>query len=148
MDESKHISNVLELYILAGRTTTPPKQLAQLANHPNTKIRRRIAENPFTPAKALRKLAYDENLETRMAVACNPASPDDVVDHLVQTDLMVRHGLAQEPKTPLHLLERLSTDENPWVSVEATRTLKIYGKSKPVTQLNDYRRDDNLRPAK
>jgi len=122
--------------------------LAKLANHPNTKIRRRIAENPFTPAKALRKLAYDEYLETRMAVACNPASPDDVVDHLVQTDLMVRHGLAQEPKTPLHLLERLSTDENPWVSVEANRTLKIYGKSKPVTQLNDYRRDDNLRPAK
>ena len=148
MDESKHISNVLELYILAGRTTTPPRQLAKLANHPNTKIRRRIAENPFTPAKALRKLAYDEYLETRMAVACNPASPDDVVDHLVQTDLMVIHGLAQEPKTPLHLLERLSTDENPWVSVEANRTLKIYGKSKPVTQLNDYRRDDNLRPAK
>ncbi len=117
---------LLQLYVAAGATTTPPEKLAKLATSRCERIRIRVAENESTPPEVLMKLAKDNNPEVRVAVATNRYAPLAAVEKVSRDeDIAVRHLMAQSINVPVSVLESLRDDDNAWVRIEADKTLEI-----------------------
>lgn len=109
-------------YIKAG-TTRSAENLKRLAESPSSKVRLRVAENPWAPPEVLASLIRDSNCEVRIAAGSNPATPAHLRYSLVyDEDLNVRLGLAQEISTPVDMLNALAEDPNPHVSCQAAIT--------------------------
>lgn len=127
MGTSKSLNKeLLEQYVLAGSTDTSPEKLRGLAEHFCDNIRRRVAENPATPPELLWNLAHDASHDVRVAAGCNPAANELVLNLLLRdSDIVVRHGLAQSIDTPRAVLEVLASDDNGWVCGEALKSLAI-----------------------
>lgn len=139
------------LYILAGNPNASADLLAELAAHPNARIRRRVAENPNTPPQVLRLLSKDVDSDVLIAVAGNSASPFSVAEELaVDPEAKVRLGIAQELNTPVRILQMLQNDEDPYVRHEAGRTLEILESRQNLRHMDKFsmRKSRTKREAK
>ncbi|MBN3870976.1 hypothetical protein [Nostoc sp. JL33] len=98
---------------------TPIYLLEQLATYEYWEIRSSVAQNPNTPIALLEQLAKDKSSEVYLGVIKNPNAP---VNLLIQAfnqsenDGLIRYTLAQNPSTPLNILEELaSSASNPYI---------------------------------
>lgn len=113
-------------YLLAGNSTRSARVLYRLAKHNSTKIRRRVAENFACPTDLLSFLSRDKQPEVRIAVALNKKSNFETCKLLSEDfDPDVRFMMASASYTVQSVLEKLSKDENPYVSARAQRTLAL-----------------------
>lgn len=111
-------------YIQAGAPQTPEGALIELANHPDSRVRRRVAENSATAVGTLLCLAADPNPDVRLAVAENPALPIERLSEFVQDESVdLRYALAENHSMPAALLYALTADENAYVASRAFKTL-------------------------
>ena len=87
----------LVLEILAGYDESPLQLLSELTCHSNEEIRLCVADNPNVSRLLLFLLACDESMDVRLTMASNQNLPVDI-------------------------LEKLSQDENPYISNKALNT--------------------------
>jgi hypothetical protein len=106
---------------VAQNINTPPDVLKVLALDSEEMVRYRVAGNANTPSDSLIKLASDNSIGVRFSTALNLASPMDLdarIKLLVDTALVIdeygygRSSLAENPNTPIKLLDIFSRDEN------------------------------------
>ena len=126
-------------YIQAGALVTSPERLRELATHENHRVRLRVAENANTPCDVLKLLSLDTSPDVKIAVASNSSTEEWLAIALaIDSDVIVRHGIAQNIDSPRKILEMLVEDENGWVKGEAVKTLQIL----------DSRKGDELAPRR
>lgn len=83
---------------LAWCPNASPEHLADLADHPDAKVRLAVAGHPNTPLATLRTIARHAPFEERCAVARNPNTPPDTIDRLVHDpDHLLRRAIAGHP---------------------------------------------------
>jgi hypothetical protein len=88
----------------------------------------RIAEDPKTDADVLTSLSRSEQIEVRASVADNANAPRSALLNLVfDPSVDVRFRMAENHGIPGDLLRILTTDENPYVSCRAIKTLDRLG---------------------
>lgn len=117
---------LLQLYVAAGANTTSTEKLRKLASSRCDKIRMRVAENASTPSDVLAVLAEDHSADVRIAAATNRSTPLQAVQKVAtDPDISIRHLIAQSINSPESVLNALREDENPWVRMEAEKTLQI-----------------------
>lgn len=139
MEAARLNEDLLDQYILTGSEKAKVEQLRVLAEHFCDKIRLRVAENPATPPELLWNLAHDATPDVRVAAGCNPSADGSVLNLLARdSDIVVRHGLAQSIEIPRTLLEVLADDDNGWVRGEALKSLAIRD-SKAVDEVGRQR---------
>jgi hypothetical protein len=106
---------------VAQNLNTPPDVLTVLALDSDDMVRYRVAGNVNTPPESLIKLASDNNIGVRFSTALNLASPIDLdtrIKLLMDTALVIdeygygRSSLAENPNTPIKLLDIFSKDES------------------------------------
>jgi hypothetical protein len=140
MEPTRLSEKLLDQYIKAGSSNTKLEELRVLAEHLCDKIRMRVAENPAASTELLWNLAHDPSPDVRVAVGCNNSCDATILDLLVRdSDVIVRHGLAQNVATPRVLLEKLAEDDNGWVRGEALKSLGILD-SKTGDEVGNRRR--------
>jgi len=66
--------------------STPPEDLAKLADDENELVRRAVAENSSTPPETLAKLADSKDAQTRFNVAMNLSTPPEVLAKLADDE--------------------------------------------------------------
>jgi len=71
------------LQVIAERSTTPPRRLAELAAHPDKIIRSMVAANPNATPEILWKLAKDESIDVRRKLLGNYNCPEEIINHLM-----------------------------------------------------------------
>lgn len=119
-------SNLFNDYIKAGNPNTATDELRRMAESFSAFVRWRVAENSATPVDVLAELADDPNCEVRIAVATNPHTKlSDCIKIVEEGDVDVRLGVAGDLAAPYAVLKRLCEDENPYVKVQAQRTLRL-----------------------
>jgi hypothetical protein len=69
--------------------TLTPQQLAEMVTHPDSEVRREVAQHPSTPPEILSRLAEDKSVFVSWKVAANPSTPPEV-----------RYRPAGDPATP------------------------------------------------
>lgn len=112
-------------YIQAGRPDTDLDELATLAKHSNSRVRRRVAENPIWTSTILDSLSQDSDPEVRIAVARNANTAKTILESLANDEsVAVRFGLASAHDLPIDILEKLAKDDHPYISSRAERTLE------------------------
>jgi hypothetical protein len=78
-----------------------PGVLAQLAGHPDRKVRSGVAWNAGCPPGLLALLAQDPDRGVRQALAGNPICPPEVLQQLIQDpDLVVQAVASRHPGLP------------------------------------------------
>lgn len=104
---------------------TPAEILHDLCNQAPEEVLERIAEHPNVKLETLAMLARHPCPSVRAAVGENPLSPHEIVSTLIDDECAdVRYSLAENCNlSPDHLLT-LCSDENPYVSWRARRTLQ------------------------
>ncbi len=113
-------------YLRAANPDAGLMDFQTLAQHPNLKVRRNVAENGRAPVNILRLLAQDRSPEVRAAVADNHNTPQDTVAMLSQDEHAdVRYALAENPTIAQSLLAILIGDDNPYVAQRALRSLEL-----------------------
>jgi hypothetical protein len=118
-------SNLFNDYIKAGNPETSADELRRMAESFSAFIRLRVAENVATPEDILSELADDPNPEVRIAVAVNPRTrASDCARIIADADVDVRMGIAADLAAPYFALKKLSEDDNPYVKVQAQRTMR------------------------
>jgi len=101
------------LKLIARKTNTPPRRLAELARHPDARIRAAVAENANTPLELLWLLAKDSEPEVKLKITENY-------------------------NCPLDLLETLREDSDPYVAWQARSVVnRIVGNSQPQTSTDN-----------
>lgn len=70
------------LRLIARRTNTPPRRLAELARHPDARVRAAVAENGNTPIELLWHLAKDATQEVKLRITENCNCPIEVLEAL------------------------------------------------------------------
>lgn len=116
--------------ILATYPATLPNVLRQLAYHTNAKIRYEVGRNPRVPGDTKLQLINDcEEIpgsgSVRSSLANDPHTPLDILESLVQEGYTnVREKVAQNPSTPLSVIQKLINDTDTRVAYIATRAFK------------------------
>lgn len=88
-----------------------PEVLAELARHPEWRVRMAVAANPCTPAAVLAGLLEDRHPEVQAKACLNPALPPAaLVERLGQLNRWLRLALARRRETPPVVLEALAAD--------------------------------------
>jgi hypothetical protein len=72
------------LQVIAEKSTTPPRRLAELAVHPDKIIRGIIAANPNSTPEILWQLAKDESMDVRRKLLGNYNCPEEIINHLMR----------------------------------------------------------------
>jgi len=90
------------LKIVAGRISTPPGRLIELAEHSNEEVRAAVAENVNLPSEAFLQLAKDSVSTVKLRLIDNSNCPTEV-------------------------LGTLQNDSDPYVAFEARNALKRLG---------------------
>lgn len=72
------------LGVIAERSTTPPRRLAELAVHPDVLIRCMVAANPNATPEILWQLAKDKSVNVRRKLLTNYNCPQEIINHLLQ----------------------------------------------------------------
>lgn len=104
--------------------TVPDYLCQQLLSHPDSILRRAIADSRDTSIKTLQHLARDSDRDIRLAVAKNPNNPVHLLEQWVQnSDFFVRPAVAENPNAPTHLLEGLARDSTQSIRKLAAQTL-------------------------
>jgi len=70
------------LKVIAERSTTPPRRLAELAAHEDIAIRCLVAANPNASPEILWRLANDPSAEVRKKLFGNYNCPPDIIEYL------------------------------------------------------------------
>ncbi len=100
-----------------------PEVLAELARHPEWRVRMAVAANPCTPAAVLVGLLKDRTEVQEKAVR-NPSLPPEVLlEHLPELNRWLRRWLAGRRETPEVILRALAQDEVLMVREAAQATL-------------------------
>jgi hypothetical protein len=100
------------------------------------RVLERIAEHANADAETLSRLAQHSSSIVRGAVAGNTAAPTQlIVDMSTDESVDVRYVIAETPTAPLPVLERLTQDDNPFVSHRAMKTIKRVTGSHPACAL-------------
>jgi hypothetical protein len=90
-----------------------------LAKDKSEDVRRGIAQNLATPATLLEVLAMDTESSVRSAVACNAQTPETLSLSLLEVLAKDKGGyrgeVAENPRTPIAVLEILSSDKNEYI---------------------------------
>jgi hypothetical protein len=109
--------NVDDLIAAAKDPGTSPERLAELANHEDFWVRLGVAGNPNAPLRVLTRLGGEDADFAKFvhrnltAVARDPdTSPERLAELADHEDFRVRMEVAENPGTPLHVLERLAED--------------------------------------
>ncbi len=71
------------LQVIAERSTTPPRRLAELAMHSDKLIRSLVAANPNATPEILWQLAKDDSIEVRRKLLSNYNCPEDIINYLM-----------------------------------------------------------------
>lgn len=79
-DLSATEETVAFLKLIARRTNTPARRLAELARHPDPRVRSAVAENANTPLELLWLLAKDPNQDVKLKVTENYNCPVDILE--------------------------------------------------------------------
>ncbi|MGH9549707.1 MAG: hypothetical protein ACRD3W_10040, partial [Terriglobales bacterium] len=74
------------LKLIARKTNTPARRLAELARHPDPRVRAAVAENANTPLELIWLLAKDEQQDVKLKVTENYNCPVDVLETLKEDD--------------------------------------------------------------
>ncbi len=111
--------------LIVSDPCAPATLLSRLANTDDKHILERIAEHPRVSPYTLAMLAESEHHEVRIAVAENRSTPYSVQNKLAYDDHEdVRYRLAESPHMRLSILAILEMDENPYISMRATKTME------------------------
>jgi hypothetical protein len=70
------------LKLIARKSSTPPRRLAELARHPDARVRAAVAENANSPLELIWLLAKDHDQEVKLKVTENYNCPTDVLEAL------------------------------------------------------------------
>jgi hypothetical protein len=70
------------LRLIARKSGTPIRRLAELASHPDTRVREAVAENANTPPELLWTLARDKSIEVKLKVTENYNCPIEILEAL------------------------------------------------------------------
>lgn len=110
---------------LARSSTTPLETLTNLAQLPDEEILCAIALNPNTPVSILEQLVlhppqiydYDDPDGTEFdrlfsCIANNPNTPESLLIQLAEHSGGVQYAIAQNPKTPVAILEKFANWRN------------------------------------
>ncbi len=81
--EPEFITNEF-LQVIAERSTTPPRRLAELAMHPDKLIRCMVAANPNATPEILWHLAKDDSIDVRRKLLSNYNCPEEVINYLMR----------------------------------------------------------------
>jgi hypothetical protein len=88
-----------------------PEVLAELARHPEWRVRMAVAANPCTPAAVLAGLLEDRHPEVQAKACLNPALPPELlVERLPEVNRWIRLALARRRETPEVILRALAAD--------------------------------------
>lgn len=96
--------------------------ISDLSDEPNY-IKEGLASDPNTPESTLELLAKDPNENIRRLVACNPSITLSVIQILLQDDSAdwVRGDVAENPSTPIDILNTLANDSSIYVQSHVAR---------------------------
>jgi len=100
------------LQIVAQKPTTPARRLAELARHPNPKVRQAVAENANSPLESLWLLSKDPLADVKVKLADNYNCPLEIIESLKDD------GDQFEAWRARSLLAKLSGESYPDVSLE------------------------------
>ncbi len=94
-------------------------------NSPNSlEFLLRLAENTQTPQHILERLCHRPEIELRLALTENPSTPTSTLTLLAfDRSVDVRFQLAENHNAPLSILQILESDDNPYVSWRAAKTV-------------------------
>lgn len=125
----------LEAVTLGLERDTSPRDLTELAKHPNGEVRTAVAGNSGTPVYVLRRLAAEErDPKTLAQLAENPSTPADVLTELIGDNQNVhehvKRGVAANRNTAPDTLNVLAQD--PSLRVQ---TLVAYNEHTPSETL-------------
>lgn len=70
------------LKLIARKSSTPPRRLAELARHPDVRVRAAVAENANSPLELIWLLSRDQSPEVKLKVTENYNCPQDVLETL------------------------------------------------------------------
>jgi hypothetical protein len=128
---------------VVGNKNIHPYTLGRLSEDPNSVVRATVAKNEATPRKTLIELSYDEDTYVLFSLARNGKCPPEALSSLaVHEDRKVRAFVASNPNTPEHLLKTLAADHDPRVQIDVARNPRL-----PVPLLEKFAQsnDDTLR---
>jgi hypothetical protein len=109
---------------MASHPETPKEVLQFLSTFRDERLDVRIAENPQASAFTLTGLATSPERSVKIAVAEHPNTPPETIAILAEdADLDLRYAMAENPHLSTAILEKLGTDENPFVASRAQKTL-------------------------
>lgn len=115
---------------------TSRKDLEQLSENPNWRIRAAVAGNLATESRVLVKLGADPNVAVKGQVARNPNTPGSTIDRLSRDPLFsIRQIAAQHPNISIEALVQLSRDEAFGVRYDANKRLKPIKRNNPKLRL-------------
>jgi hypothetical protein len=133
------------LRLLAENPKTTSATLAQIANnlfelakerllfsHESSTVRA-IASNQNTPIKILEQICSIDDGQNQywllaLSVAQNPRTPEYLLEKLAQhQDVEVRRSIASHPKTPAAILEQLATDKEKIVTQAVQQRFAMSG---------------------
>ncbi len=101
---------------------TSKARLAELATHPDWRVRKAVAGNRRTPGEVLARLARDPEPQVRISVATNISTPDAVYLVLARDgDVDVRSVVARYEYVPVAALKILAGDGVPRIRLEVAR---------------------------
>ena len=84
MSATEETINFLKL--IARKSSTPPRRLAELARHPDARIRAAVAENANSPLELIWLLAKDMDQEVKLKVTENYNCPVEVLEALKENE--------------------------------------------------------------
>lgn len=131
-------------WAMAVNPNTPAKVLDEIAADSPPSVLERIAENPRASDETLRKLSELPYPQVRSAVAENLNTPQEIILRLSADECVdVRYSIAENHNMPASVLEALADDENPYVSVRASKTLARLQESNLI--YGEFKRSDKGR---
>src|SRR5574343_302580 len=117
MNNQNEIKKILEKLTLEQKeyfsiNTTDQNLLKELSKDDNWKIRYNVASNPNCPKDIFDRLYKDDNRVVRAYVS-RKCTEKDILEELSKDDAWnVRCGVAKNQNCPIHILEKLSKDED------------------------------------
>lgn len=108
---------------MASNISAEGKMLEDLAREKNWQVRLEVAKNPNTPETILEYLARDSEFWVRLEVAHNPNTPGRILEELVMDDYsQLRSLISEKTDPPASLIaDILGPEAEFWIAVEVAQ---------------------------
>ncbi|WP_236031785.1 HEAT repeat domain-containing protein [Ktedonospora formicarum] len=112
--------------VVTRQERTPVPLLAELAVHPNYRLRALVAESPTLSPELARQLLSDPDISVRYSAATNPKTPIELLISLAdEEEELLRRAVASHANVPDALLRKLTTDNEHTVRGAVARNPRV-----------------------